>query len=157
MRTNQTTFQRAIAQARKLLPGVRQINNSLMFDCASTSHLDGFHHVYLGPNKYNPFIDATCDCGTPKHFCCVHKAATFLQYTSNLEARCEKGYEYLHSSGITPEEYAAAEDLFVNLLDKFTRCLDLIRAIEEGFDINTLTKPFRDRLNPLTDQLLLTA
>lgn len=159
MRTNNTTYQRAIAQARKLQPETKQINNSLFFEVASTSVLDGWHRVTLGPNKFNPLIDSSCDCGTPKYLTCCHKLAALLQYTVNLENRCQNGYDYLHTNELTPETYQTYEDLFVDLLDRYTRCLDLIRAIEEGFDISQpqFSKPYREILNPLTDPILLTA
>lgn len=158
MRRNSTTFERALGQARKLQPAVRQINNSLMFDVNSTSMLDVKHHVYLGANKFNPLSDAKCDCGESK-FQCIHRAAAFLQYTANLESRCENGYQYLHTNPLTDEEYNQGETLFVDLLDRYTRCLDLIRAIEEGFDIAQpmFREPYREILNPLTDPVLLSA
>lgn len=160
MRQNTTTFQKALQQARKLQPVTKQKDYSFFFDVASTSILDAWHHVTLGPNKFNPILDSTCDCGVPMRFmCCVHRGAALLQYTVNLEVRCEKGYDYLHTNELTDEEYNKGETLFVDLLDRYTRCLDLIRAIEEGFDIAQpmFREAFRHLLNPLTDPVLLTA
>jgi hypothetical protein len=160
LRANQTTFQRAIKEAKRLQPETNQVNNSFFFNVASTSIEDGRHYVELGPNKFNPFFDSKCDCGGANRYrSCLHIASAFLKYTANLECRCDKGYNILHSSDISPETYQAAEDLFVDLLDKYTRCLDLLRAIDEGFDITQpqFREAYRHLLNPLTDQLLLTA
>jgi hypothetical protein len=141
----QTTFQRALGQARKLQPAVRQINNSLMFDVASTSQLDAFHHVYLGPNKFNPLFDAKCDCGLSR-FQCVHRMAAFLQYTSNLEARLWKGCDYITDLETKKENTDEAFDLWQDLLDRYERCYDLLKAIEAGWDISNLREPFKHLL-----------
>lgn len=158
MRQQTTTFQRALQQARKLQPETKQINNSFFFTVASTSMLNAWHNVTLGPNKFNPLLDSKCDCGVPmRYLMCVHRVSALLQYTINLENRCQNGYDYLHTGELTEQEYNEGETLFVDLLDRYTRCLDLIRAIEEGFDISQLREAFRDRLNPLTDPILLSA
>jgi hypothetical protein len=156
---NLTTYQRALAQARKLQPAVRQINNSLMFDVASTSQLDAFHHVYLGPNKFNPLFDAKCDCGQSR-FQCLHRMAAFLQLTSNLEARLFAGGNYiaqLENNTGDKTLLDEANDLFTDLLDRYERCYDLLKAIETGWDISEITGPFKNRLNafaPDKEQLL---
>ncbi len=147
MRTNTTTWQRAVTQARKLQPSVRQIGNSLMFDVASTSHLDQFYHVYLGNNKYNPFKEATCECIGPKWTPCVHRAAAFLQYISNLNVRLENGWDLIHNQELkTEKELNDATELWLDLLNRYERCSDLIKTIEQGYDISKIDGPFKDRL-----------
>lgn len=159
MRPNQTTHMRAIAQARKLQPEVKQTGNSLFFTVASTSMLDAWHHVTLGPNKFNPLLDAKCDCGQNR-FQCLHRAAAFLKYGDNLEARLQKGSDLLHSGQLSPESdtYTDAENLFLDLLDRYEKVYDLLKAIEQGFDITQLTGAFKDRLaTPFDEPTLLTA
>jgi hypothetical protein len=159
---NLTTYQRALAQARKLQPAVRQINNSLMFDVASTSQLDAFHHVYLGPNKFNVLLDCKCDCGGSNRYkACVHVAAAFLQYTSNLEARLFAGGNYIAQLEDNTGDKTLldeANDLFTDLLDRYERCCDLLKAIEAGWDISNLREAFKTLLPTKEgDQLLLSA
>lgn len=157
MREQTTTWQRSIAAARKLQPAVRQIENSLMFDCASTSQLGAFHHVYLGANRFNPLLDSKCDCGQTRYGC-VHRASAFLQYTSNLETRCWKGCDVITQAEDmkTETEQVIQEmtDLFIDLLDRYERCCDLIRAIELGWDISNLRTAFKDRLPSTPDKSL---
>lgn len=139
MRYQTTTHQRGITQARKLQPSVRQIEDSLMFDCASTSQLDAFHHVYLGPNKFNLFTGATCDCGTPKYLLCCHKAACFLFYFSRLEERLWKGADIITQMQDTRQPEFDIEDVtnfWLDLLDKYERCADLLKEIETGRDVS---------------------
>lgn len=156
MRTNETTYLRAIKQARKLQPETKQINNSLFFSVASTSMLDGWHNVTLGPNRFNVMLDAKCDCGT--RWCCCHKAAAFLRYLVNLEERLWKGCDFITGQEEKQEPTDESYALWADLLDRYERGCDLLKAIELNYDISQLTDRFKEWLfggNSIT--LLLTA
>jgi hypothetical protein len=158
MRANGTTYLRAIQAAKRYAPETTQQGNSLFFTVASTSVPGGIHHVTLGPNQLNVFSDSKCDCGgNARYKCCLHFGAAFLTYISNLEARLEKGYNYLHSGQVEGKEYDDNVELWKDLLTRFEKCHDLLRAIEQGFDISTLTGPFKERLAPTFDSILLSA
>lgn len=146
MRENTTTWQRAIEGARKLQPVTKQKDNSLFFDVASTTVINGIHHVTLGPNKFNPLLDSVCDCGHSKYGC-LHRGAAFLKYTANLETRLENGYNYLHSDNqLTEIEHDDLVDTWKDLLNRYERCCDLLRAIELGLDISNLRTAFKNLL-----------
>lgn len=149
MNSNQsTTYQRALTQARKLQPEVNQINNSLFFDCASTSTAGAWHHVTLGPNRFNPYLMATCDCGgTTRYKACCHLAAAFLQYTANLEARLHRGCDYITEQESQGQDSSAAFELWQDLLTRYENNCDLLRAIEAGWNISELAEPFKERLD----------
>jgi hypothetical protein len=84
---------------------------------------------------------------------CVHKAAAFLQYTSNLEARLFAGGNYIAQLEDNTGDKTLldeANDLFTDLLDRYERCCDLLKAIEAGWNIE-LTGPFK-LLKPFSRQ-----
>jgi hypothetical protein len=141
-----TSYQRAITNAKREAPSVRQIENSLMFDVASISRPGTFHHVYLGPNKYNPLLEAKCECTDRRYPTCIHRAAAFLQYTSNLEARLWKGCDYITEQETLKADTTEAFTLWQDLLDKYERNCDLLKAIEAGWDISNLREPFKHLL-----------
>jgi hypothetical protein len=158
-----TAYQRAISNAKRCAPKVRQIENSLFFDVESTSKPGTFHHVYLGPNKFNPLLEASCECTDRRYFTCVHRAAAFLQFTSNIETRLWAGGEYivnLEDNSGDENRLEEANKLYSDLLDRFERCCDLLNAIELGWNISELKQPFKHLL-PTSEgnqpQQLLTA
>jgi hypothetical protein len=138
VRKSQTTWQRALAQAKKLQPETRQQGQSLFFTVASTTVLDGYHHVNLGPNRANVLTDAKCDCGQNR-FGCVHKAAALLLYVANLEERLWKGADLIVQTedfGTDPgQDLEAMNDLFQDLLGRYELGCKLIQAIEKGEEI----------------------
>ena len=133
------SYQRAIAQARKLEPATVQQGQSLFFSVASTSVEGGIHHVSLGSNRANVLFGAKCDCGQSKYGCC-HRAASLLQFVSNLEARLWLGADLIVQAEDfktdTTEGLEAKYALFQDLLSRYEFGIDLIRAIEAGEDIN---------------------
>lgn len=156
MRMNETSYQRALAQARKLTPAVRQVGNSTMFDVTSTSELDRFYHVQLSDNKYNLLSNATCECKGPKWTTCVHRVAALLQYVSTLEARLWKGCDYvtqLQDTGQPQFDIDEATELWLDLLTRYEMGTDLIRAIEAGQNISTFIGiPKKSVLTPDNEQ-----
>jgi hypothetical protein len=157
-----TAYQRAITNAKKFAPKVRQIENSLFFDVESTSKPGTFHHVYLGPNKFNPLLGSSCECTDRRYFTCVHRAAAFLQFTSSIETRLWAGGEYivnLEDNSGDETKLEEANKLYIDLLDRFERCCDLLKAIELGWNISELRQPFKHLLPTRegTQQQLLTA
>jgi hypothetical protein len=123
--------------------------------------LDAYHNVTLGPNKFNPLFQASCDCGgTNRYKLCVHVASAFLQYTSNLEARLYKGCDYITGLEENKENTDEAYSLWMDLLDRYERCHDLLKAIEAGWNVSELTGPYKERLKTLApdkEQDLLSA
>jgi hypothetical protein len=118
-----------------------------MFDVNSISRIGTFHHVYLGPNKFNPLLEAKCECTDRRYPTCIHRAAAFLQYTSNLEARLFAGGNYIAQLEDNTGDKTLldeANDLFTDLLDRYERCCDLLKAIEAGWDISEITGPFKE-------------
>ncbi len=138
MRTNTTTWQRAVTQARKLQPETKQKSDSPFFDVASTSMLDAWHYVTLGPNKANVLLDSKCDCGQAKYGC-THRAAALLQMVSNLEARLWNGCDYITEQEDLKKDTQEVLDLWLALLDRYELGVDLIRAIEAGKDVQSFT------------------
>lgn len=143
MRQNLTTFQRAIAQARKLEPSVRQVGSAMLFDVASTSHLDQFYHVELSYNKTNPLKEAKCECQGPKFVPCLHRLAALLQYVSNLEAKLWKGADYifeLENNKSEPSDlYEKHLTIWLDMLNRYEKACDLIKAIDACQDIYNYT------------------
>jgi hypothetical protein len=144
VRKPQTTWQRALAQARKLEPAARQIGNSVMFDISSTSELDRFYHVQLSNNKFNLLQGASCECTGPKYLPCVHRMAALLTYVARLEEKLWKGCDVItqmEDFGTEPQPTIDRHTaIWLDLLDKYERASDLIRAIEQGMDISKVTE-----------------
>jgi len=138
------SYQRAIAQARKLEPAVRQIGNSVMFDVTSTSELDRFYHVQLSNNKFNLFQGASCECIGPKFSPCVHRAAAFLTYLARLEEKLWKGCDVItqmEDFGTEPKSTIDRHTaIWLDMLDRYERATDLLKAIEQGMDISNVTE-----------------
>jgi hypothetical protein len=150
VRKPQTTWQRALSQAKKLQPETRQQGQSHFFTVASTSVEGGIHHVTLGPNPANVIIDSYCDCGgTTRYRVCLHVVSALLQYSTNLEERLWKGADLIvQTEDFKTDTEAGLEamySLFQDLLNRYEWGVELIRAIEAGQDINE----FRGRVKPV--------
>jgi hypothetical protein len=163
MKTQTTTYQRAIAQAKKLQPNVLKLEDYPIYIVDSTSELNIDYQVELGENKFNPFLGARCDCKGPSNLPCIHIAAAFLQYNSNLEERLWKGCEIITQAEdmkTEPEEVILSmTDLFVDLLERYENNCKLLKAIEAGTDISNFRGPIKTLLPTSEDnqQQLLTA
>lgn len=162
MRQNLTTYQRAINQARKLQPNVRQVGSSMLFDVSSTSHLDQFYHVELSYNKVNPLKEAKCECQGPRLSPCLHRLAALLKYVANLEEKLWKGSDFifeLENNQSEPSDlYEKHLAIWLGMLDRYEKGCDLIKAVDAGQDIHSYTgKQKTGELSTENQQLAVSA
>jgi hypothetical protein len=156
MRVNQTTWSRALKEAKRLQPDVMKVEGYSIYIVDSTAELGIDFQCQLGDNRFNPIIGASCDCKEIKP--CVHIGATFLFSLAELEGRLWNGCDYITEitdQGANSDDVDSATKFWLDLLDRYERAADLLKAIEQGYDISTLTGPFKDRLWS-AQQVLLT-